>query len=326
MRKTLLILLILIFIADPMCQASVVWPHQIYTVDRMEKDLKTLQETYHFQVDTLGKTAQGSDIWAAKLGKGERSILLVGSHHAREWLTTTLLMSMLEEYAEAYSQGASIAGYSTNSLDDVSIWFVPLLNPDGVRIQQGDFSDLSRKEKFSVWKMNRFSKNWSRWKANANGIDVNRQYPAGWNTLKTGVHRPHYQFYKGKHPLQAEEAKALVSFTKQIDPLIAVAYHTSGREIFWNYHNEPDHIARDYKLAKKAADITGYELAIPEKNANGSGFTDWFITEFQRPAMTIELSFLVKETNPPITVFDEEYKRNRSIGMMLISEANKFQE
>ncbi|MDQ7864689.1 hypothetical protein RCO48_37065 [Peribacillus frigoritolerans] len=49
-------------------------------------------------------------------------------------------------------------------------------------------------------------------------------------------------------------------------------------------------------MPKKTAELTGYELTFPEKEAVGSGFTDWFITEFRRPGMTIELSYLVDET------------------------------
>lgn len=38
--------------------------------------------------------------------------------------------------------------------------------------------------------------------------------------------------------------------------------------------------------------------------------------------MTIELSYLVDETNPPLTVFPEEWKRNRLVGIMLVKEAD----
>ena len=45
-------------------------------------------------------------------------------------------------------------------------------------------------------------------------------------------------FIKAEQPLEAAEVKALTDFTKEIDPLIAVSYHTSGREIFWHYKNK----------------------------------------------------------------------------------------
>ncbi|MBR8645190.1 hypothetical protein KEH51_16250 [[Brevibacterium] frigoritolerans] len=137
-----------------------------------------------------------------------------------EWLSSILLMRMLEEYAAAYLAGKPIGEFPSESLDEVSIWFIPMLNPDGVSIQQGDLSNLNVLEKAAVWKMNRYSRNWSRWKANAKGIDLNRQYPAGWKEVMSHETKPTYQFYKGGQPLEAAEVKALTDFTKEVDPLL----------------------------------------------------------------------------------------------------------
>ncbi|MGE7766308.1 M14 family zinc carboxypeptidase [Peribacillus sp. NPDC096540] len=319
MRKIMLIGLIglLFFPEAPRAE-------QVYSPEQMEKDLQEIQEQYKFEVQIIGKTEKGKYIKAVKLGKGKKSILLVGSHHGREWLSSILLMTMLKDYATAYQADKPIGGFPSGLLDEVSIWFIPMLNPDGVSIQQGDLSNLNFLEKAAVWRMNRYSTNWSRWKANAKGIDLNRQYPIGWEEVVSDAKKPTYQFYKGEQPLEATEVKALVNFTKKVDPTIAVSYHTSGREIFWHYQNKRENMARDYGIAKKTAELTGYELTFPEKEAVGSGFTDWFITEFKRPGMTIELSYLVDETNPPFSVFPEEWKRNRLVGIMLTKEANKL--
>ncbi|MEY9865589.1 g-D-glutamyl-meso-diaminopimelate peptidase [Peribacillus sp. B2I2] len=316
MRKLMVIgILVLLFFPETTLA------QEVYSPEQMEMDLQGIQNKYELDVQIIGQTENGKNIKAVKLGKGKKTIMLVGSHHGREWLSSKILMSMLEDYAAAYRAGKPVEGYPSRSLDEVSIWFIPMLNPDGVSIQQGDLSNLNILEKASVWKMNRYSKNWSRWKANAKGIDLNRQYPAGWKEVMSHETKPTYQFYKGEQPLEAAEVKALAEFTREIDPLIAVSYHTSGREIFWHYKNKRENMARDYGIAKKTSELTGYELTFPEKEAVGSGFTDWFITEFSRPGMTIELSYLVDETNPPLTVFPEEWKRNRLVGIMLVKEA-----
>lgn len=295
-----------------------------YSYEQLGTDLKKVQQLYGVQVYSIGKSEKGRHIWAAKLGRGKQHILLVGAHHAREWLTSAVLMKMLEEYSEAYMSKTNIGKYATHHLDDVSIWFVPMLNPDGVAIQQRDFRGLSNLEKVYLLQMNDYSTNWSRWKANAMGIDLNRQYPAGWQEVKTDVYHPYYQFYKGRKPFEAAEVQALVNFTRKIQPLVAVSYHTSGREIFWKYYNEPNLIQRDYHLAKETAKLTKYKITTPESHAVGSGFSDWFITEFHRPAITLELGYLVEETNPPYSVFAEEWRRNRFVGMMLVEEVRKM--
>jgi g-D-glutamyl-meso-diaminopimelate peptidase len=232
-------------------------------------------------------------------------------------------MAMLESYSEAYQQNKQFGPVSTNILDEVSIWFVPMLNPDGVAIQQHNFKGFPTKHQKQLLLMNEGEGNFKRWKANGMGIDLNRQYPAGWDQLETEPNSPHFKAYKGKKPLESVEVKALSNFINEIDPMIAVSYHTAGREIFWHYKNGKE-LKRDKRIAKRIAKLTGYKLSKPEKDAVGGGFTDWFITAFHRPALTIEISYLVGETNPPLAVFKEEWKRNRYVGLKLAEEAKNI--
>lgn len=324
MQKIIFLCCASLFFSPTTNAKTIIDVDQIYSYQEMEEDLLLLNDRLPIQLYSIGKSEKGRNLWAAKLGNGKKSILLVGSHHGREWMTSLLLMKMLEKYAIAYEQEKKLGLYSMQSLNEVSIWFVPMINPDGVSIQQGNLSNLSIIDKLAVWQMNHYSFDWMRWKANAKGVDLNRQYPAGWNEVKAESSKPFYQFYKGKKPLEAMEVQALVTFTKHIQPLLAISYHTSGREIFWYYHNQREHLIRDYLIAKKTAQMTNYKLSMPENHAIGSGFTDWFITEFKRPAMTIELSYLVDETQPPLSVFPEEWERNEFVGMMLVREALKW--
>jgi g-D-glutamyl-meso-diaminopimelate peptidase len=306
--------------------ASVVNPHQTYTYERMKADIWELEKKYEddLTVKTIGYSHFGRRIFAVKLGKGEKNILLIGSHHGREWLTSALLMEMLETYTKSYQANGKVGPHSTDILDDVSIWFVPMLNPDGVTIQQGEIKKFPKYHRDNLVLMNMNSTDFSRWKANGMGIDLNRQYPVGWKNLANNdVTIPTYQFYKGKKPISTHETKAIVKFTKKIKPLIAVSYHTAGREIFWNYNNG-ENKERDYNIAEKVATLTGYKLASPPKDAVGAGYTDWFISTFQRPALTLEISHLVGETSPPLEVFSEEWEKNKFIGMMLAKEAKNI--
>jgi g-D-glutamyl-meso-diaminopimelate peptidase len=326
MKKIIILFIICYFMVSNVTMANVVNPHETYTYERMKDDIWKLKKEYDDQltVKSLGYSHFGRKILAVKLGKGEKNILMIGSHHGREWLTSSLLMEMLETYAQAYQKKEKVGVHSTNILDEVSIWFVPMLNPDGVTIQQGGLKKFPKYFRDNLVQMNLNSYDFSRWKANGMGVDLNRQYPAGWNQIvNDDISVPTYQFYKGKKPVQAHETKAIVKFTKKIKPLLAVSYHTAGREIYWNYHNG-DQRQRDLKIARKVADLTGYELADPPKNAIGGGYTDWFISTFHKPALTIEISYLVGEKNPPLNVFQEEWKKNKFIGMMLAKEAKNI--
>jgi g-D-glutamyl-meso-diaminopimelate peptidase len=165
--------------------------------------------------------------------------------------------------------------------------------------------------------MNKGRKGFFRWKANGLGVDLNRQYPAGWEQITGNERYASYSHYKGKKPLEAKETKALFTFSEQIQPLIAASYHTSGQMIYWYYFNEIEYLQRDYQLIEQVANKTGYEISYPPENAIGGGYTDWFIQTFKRPALTIELSFPVYETSPPLSVLDEEWQRNKEVGLIM---------
>ncbi|MFC0272162.1 M14 family metallocarboxypeptidase [Metabacillus herbersteinensis] len=299
-------------------------PNQTYSYIQMKHDLVKLAKTYNLPLIKIGESEFGRDLLAVKVGEGQHSILLNGSHHGREWLTTNVLMNMVEEYAAAYQQGNSIGGYSTGILDTVSIWFVPMVNPDGVMIQQKGIEQLPFLMQEVYIDMNQGESDFKRWKANGLGIDLNRQYPAGWESIKGDQPSAAYSHYKGQEPLQAKEARALARFTKKKNPLITASYHTSGHELYWYYYNKLLNLHRDFRLVNHISKVTGYKVSYPSFNAVGGGYSDWFIQEFQRPAITLELSYLVKETSPPLSAFQEEWKRNRAIGLLIADEAIKF--
>ncbi|NRD78269.1 carboxypeptidase [Bacillus sp. BRMEA1] len=325
MRRFLCVMMLLFPLYEQTARAGMVQTNKPYTYELLEQDLKKIMKSYKNQIEIkeIGKSHFGIPIWAIKLGKGKKNILFIGSHHGREWLTSTLLMKMLETYASAYKHQRSTGGFSTEILNEVSIWFIPMLNPDGVAIQQSKLKQFSPLYRKNLLNMNEGLANFERWKANAAGVDLNRQYPSGWNELNEDPSGPSYKSYKGSNPLVEPEVVALTNFVKTIDPAIAIAYHTAGREIYWSYRNGI-HYIRDYIIARKISKLTDYPLKRPEKDAIGGGFTDWFITAYHRPGFTIEISYLVGETNPPLSVFQSEWKRNRFVGLMLAAEAKKI--
>ncbi|MEJ9159391.1 M14 family zinc carboxypeptidase [Paenibacillus graminis] len=60
----------------------------------MQRDIERLVKEYPDLVssESLGQTAYGRQLWAVKLGRGESVLFLNGSHHAREWMTSALLI------------------------------------------------------------------------------------------------------------------------------------------------------------------------------------------------------------------------------------------
>lgn len=328
MKVFCLLFLIWIWLFPSTGHAQIVDTEKVYTYDALTEDMIDLSKMYPDLItyQSLTTTPYGRNVWAMKVGTGEITILINGAHHAREWLTSALLMKMIETYADAYTNGQTVEKFHPNILDKVSIWFVPMVNPDGVTLQQFGLNAYPISFHPFLIEMNEGFWDFNRWKANLFGIDLNRQYPANWSHLK-GVHsKPSYQFFKGTVPLKADEVRALLEFTYKIKPEIAASYHSSGNMIFWGYHQwgltHTTNFTWDYySIAEKASELTGYPLNEPESYQQGGGYTDWFIEEFEKPAFTVEIGQLIEDSSLPLAEFSDIWKRNKNIGLFLAEKA-----
>lgn len=329
-RSFIVFIMILVFTfsinIDVYAGVKITNPNRVYTYNQMVSDIKKLKQNYPdlIQVKTIGKSEYGRDLYAVSVGKGQSVLFVNGSHHAREWLTTTLNMYMIEAYAEAYKKNQKIQGFdSKRILESTTIWFVPMVNPDGVTLQQQGLTAFPKNLHNSLIKMNGGSKNFKRWKSNAKGVDLNRQYNADWKAIKSPS-SPNYRDYKGKAPESAAETKALLRFVSSINPEMAVSYHSSGKMLFWNYKQDKLTYNRDLIYANNIRKLTGYRLIYAGNNPSGGGFTDWFIQSKKRPAFTPEISRYVYETNPPLSEFGGAWRENQAVGLYTAQESFKL--
>ncbi|MBM7571004.1 M14 family metallopeptidase [Aquibacillus albus] len=300
----------------------IVNPKQVYTYEQLVKDITKLKQKFPdlIQVEVIGHSIENRKLYALKLGKGDREIFINGAHHAREWLTTALLMVMVETYSEAFKNNQKIGGFDVKEiLSKTSIWFVPMVNPDGVALVQNGEQTMSNANQ--LLELNNGSKDFSSWKANIHGVDLNRQYPADWENIQNDPGKPASAMYKGPSPLSEPETKSIYDFTIAHNFELAVAYHSSGEEIFWKYRSNGDLLRQSKKIADMISKKTGYSLIFPGPNPSGGGFTDWFLDSLKKPGFTIEISPLVGPRPVPISFFDKIWNENKEVGIMLAKEA-----
>ncbi|OIJ22340.1 hypothetical protein BKP45_06790 [Anaerobacillus alkalidiazotrophicus] len=298
--------------------SSVVNGRQIYTYEQMEKDIVQLNRMYPDIIETriIGKSVDGRNLHAIKLGLGKTEIFINGSNHAREHMTTNVTMKMLDDYARAYAQRTKIDGYDARQiLTNTSIWFVPMVNPDGVTLVQKGHK--SAKNPQAVLRLNNNSTNFRSWKANIRGVDLNRQFPALWNSITNNPGKPGPENYKGTKPLSEPEAIALYNFTLSRDFKTAISYHSSGEVIFTRLDQEP--FTRN--IASMVSQKTGYRIIDLKNSVSGGGFTDWFILTQKKPALTPEISPFVGARPVPLSNWNTIWNQNNSVGLMLANEA-----
>lgn len=307
--------------------AEIVNPKQVYTYEQMEIDLAHLSKEYPDLITykSIGKSEYGREIYAVSLGKGISTSYINASNHAREWISTNLVMKMIDSYALGYRNGSVLGAYNVKQiLDNHTIWFVPMMNPDGVTLQQVGLHAFPTETHENLIKMNGGSFNFSRWKANGKGIDLNRQFDARWEFLKNGPAGPSYENFKGTAPHQASEIKAVIDFTYKVDPEMAVSYHSSGNVIFWNFLQQGSQYERDLYHARKLSQMTGYRLSGNHSSYSGGGYTDWFTDTFKKPAFTPELGTYVGLTDVPLAQFDKIWAENRLVGLYVANESHKM--
>ena len=148
-------------------------------------------------------------------------------------------------------------------------------------------------------------------------MDLNLQFPAEWELAKKikynlGFTGPAPRDFVGYGPLTEPEALAVYNFTLRYDFKLVIAYHTQGKEIYWQFSNfNPP---SSFYIGTQFAKSSGYKLANTPYNSSFAGYKDWFIQEYNRPGYTIEAG--IGESPLPISQFDEIYKNN--IGILIL--------
>lgn len=259
--------------------------------------LKALNQEYKdfTEIKVIGKTVQGRNIVAFKVGNGSQSVFINGSHHARENMTTMLILNQIENLCTSYVGGAKYNGKTYKEiLDSMAIWFVPNVNPDGVELARSYNIKNTEIKDYPAF-ANSFSKK-KNFKANARNVDLNRNYDANWDNIFDRT-----KYYPGSTPFSELETQAIKEFCKDMKFNGTIAYHATGQIIFWHFSQEGKEEARDEQIAKDLKKITGY-LLVPKWHTltskglkpnggkySGGGYKDWFVQEFKKPGFTLEI-------------------------------------
>lgn len=281
---------------------------QEYTYTKMVNDLSSLIQVYPFVgKSSIGASVLGKEIPGLSIGKGDKHVNYNGSFHANEWITTPVIMTFINDYLLALTNQTSIRGLEVFPLyQQTSLSIVPMVNPDGVNLVLNELPPEPWLSRVTEW--NDGSSDFSDWKANIRGVDLNDQFPAKWELERERNPKvPGPRDYGGESPLSEPEAIAMANLTKKDDYDMVLAFHTQGEVIYWGFENlEPP---ESEVIVEEFARVSGYE---PVQTIDSyAGYKDWFIQDWRRPGFTIELGSGV---NPlPISQFDEIYQETLGI-------------
>ncbi len=254
----------------------------VFDYSTLEQELHRFRSAYpQIPVFSIGKSREGRRLYALKLGRGEKRIFFNGAHHGMEWLTAKLLLQFAFDLAEgSYNTGQLLTGRC--------LYLLPMVNPDGVEL----------------------SKTRPGWQANAAGVDLNHNYDALWHLSKdaeeaAGIFGPGPTRFSGAFPESEPESRAVADFTRQNNFDLALAFHSQGEVIYWDFCGfAPD---KSYTIAKRLTCVSPYQMESVSGIASYGGYKDWFIRTFKKPAFTIEIG---RGENPlPLSDFPVIYPR-----------------
>jgi hypothetical protein len=243
----------------------------------------------------IGDTIQGRDIWAVRLTQGAQgqplgerpAVLFQGTTHAREWISTEVTMRLLDWFiAEMQAGNAEVE----DILDTSELWFVPVLNPDGYEFT---FTDER------LWRKNLRDNDGDESITNADGVDLNRNYPEHWNYDGEGSSSVIFsETFRGEGPASEPESQADIGLVEDMaDFRFAVSYHSFGQLLLYPQGwqtltmtaDDPIYIALSGTDDDPAIEGFNPGVGADLYTTNGE-FTDWAHGEAGVLAWTPELS------------------------------------
>ena len=281
--------------------------------------IEGLQARYpYLKTETIGRSVMGKPLWCLKLGNGPIEVGYNASFHANESITTPVLLRFAERLLEAYASEQMYEDlYPERLFEEYALYLVPLVNPDGVDLVNGLLTDG-----FYYRRAVRIAADFPQiafpdgWKANLQGVDLNLQFPAGWDQARKikfeqGYNKPAPRDYVGQTPLSAPESIAMFDFTNEHRFSLILAYHTQGEVIYWKYLDEEPKDSR--RIAEYFAKVSGYRIEETPSASGYAGYKDWFINFYDRPGYTIEAG--LGENPLPMEQFPKIYRDN--VGILL---------
>ncbi|MBU5481517.1 M14 family zinc carboxypeptidase [Blautia sp. MSJ-19] len=244
-------------------------------------------EVAQFQV--IGKSHDDRMIPMVKLGHGATGIFCLAGLHGLDRQMPFYLLGMLKEYARAWENKWKLEElYDLRELlEKWSIYFIPLLNPDGYEIYEKDFFAIRNPIYRQMLRMQEIP--CKEFACNGRGIDLRKNFPTHYYRRKQ-IHR---------QPASENETKALIRVFQECPGRGLLSFGYAERCIV--YFRQSQSFAtnqKNYRLARHLQKEAGlktdkkkYHLDdVDPAGRRGYGSPEQFYAEICRqPSFRIEI-------------------------------------
>jgi carboxypeptidase T len=262
-----------------------------HTYKELETDLLALQQKYPglARLFDIGESLEKRHLYALKISNNvlfeedEAEILLMGCHHAREWISVEVPFLFGKYLLENYASDPKVK----HLVDQSSVWILPLVNPDGLEYTI---------HVYRYWRKNRRLNN-----DGSYGVDINRNYGYKWGYDNSGSSpSPASEVYRGTAPFSEPETRAVRDFFLQKNFQAMISYHSFSQTIMypWGYtvqapDNEPLLSEIAARMSALIQDVNGrlygYGRAGQTLYLTNGDTVDWTFGTSGIPSYTIEL-------------------------------------
>lgn len=260
-----------------------------YTSERVKMNCEAFVKAYPdlITMESCGTSTCGTEIILLKMGSGEKKALITGGIHSREDITVNYVMRCVEEYAEAYSSSSGTYGtFKINKmLKEWTLYIVPLMNPDGIDIVNGDLlplynggQELTERESFNF-------------KNTATGVNLNRNFPFYWgyDDPQINTTTPDVDSYIGKSEASEPETQAMMRLCEENAFEWLYSFHVQGNMLYWA-DSVNSNAEKAEKLSNRLVVNCKFNLMRSSTIAGASGgFENWFRQQYNKPGFCIEL-------------------------------------
>lgn len=250
------------------------------TYKELEKIYKELNNSEIVKVEIIGNSYDGRNIYSLEIGKGDDSIMINGNIHAAEIAPALFLTKYAVDLVNSWEDNDQ---ETKELLTNHKIIIIPSLNPDGYTYTLYGKDKINDKSSYTYLNDSKIDSFF--YKANANGVDLNRNLPsqtgglyftdmylyaATSRTKSTDM----YAYYPGDSVGSEPETQALIYWMyKHYKTSHAfVDLHSAGRVIY----SQKQYLSDTFnELGKKCASTinkyTGYYQVPVETDDDGRG-------------------------------------------------------
>ncbi len=246
-----------------------------------------------FRCSVIGRSIMGKEIEAFSVGEGKKKILILGAHHAMEYITANVLYLLMKKIHEKLTRGVKCFHMTPELFKQMfTFWIVPCVNPDGVDINLS--GAVGHPFEARLIGMNE-GEDFSFWQSNALGVDLNHNYDYRFCEYKPIEAKKNITngrtLFSGECPESEPESHAVANLVRVLFPDLIISLHTQGEEIY----ARPRGCPKTAKMAAKIAKSVSYEVKIPSGTAAYGGLSDYCGEVLGIPSLTVELG---KGKNP----------------------------